>query len=288
MKTSKSKIVLLGTGLLGSSIAERLLLKDFDLTVWNRTLDKCRKLKDLGAKLIKSIDDINQDHEVIIFVMRDGEVTSKVISEISSLKNKLIIQMGTIGSSFSKKIENYVIQQGGFYLEAPVLGSVKESLNGELIIMVGGNSLKFKEYEILFKALSNKYHFLGDVVDASSTKLALNYLIASLTHSFSNILKFVEFKNIDIEKFMEILRDSSLYAPTFDKKLGRMKSGDYNNPNFNVNNLSKDISLFLEEVISANFEIDSIKEIDKLIKKSKKFGLQKKDYSIIHKLTSKI
>lgn len=47
-------------------------------------------------------------------------------------------------------------------------------------------------------------------------------------------------------KFMNILRESALYAPTYDKKLQRMLDRDYANPNFPTKHLLKDINLFTE------------------------------------------
>lgn len=45
---------------------------------------------------------------------------------------------------------------------------------------------------------------------------------------------------------MAILRDSALYAPTFDKKLQRMLDRDYANPNFPTKHLLKDVRLFAD------------------------------------------
>ena len=45
---------------------------------------------------------------------------------------------------------------------------------------------------------------------------------------------------------MGLLRESALYAPTFDKKLNQMMAGQYANPNFPAEHLKKDLKLFGE------------------------------------------
>lgn len=40
---------------------------------------------------------------------------------------------------------------------------------------------------------------------------------------------------------MDILRDSALYVPAFDKKLSRMCDRNYNNPNFSTKHLLTDV-----------------------------------------------
>lgn len=49
---------------------------------------------------------------------------------------------------------------------------------------------------------------------------------------FSTSLGLLERNGVDVTKFMDILRESALYAPTFDKKLQRMLDRDYSKPNF--------------------------------------------------------
>ena len=248
MNYPNQKIALIGIGVLGESIAERLISQGFKLGIWNRSKKKCENLINKGAELILNLNNIPSQYEIIITVLKDGKCTRDTLLKISPIKNKIIIQMGTIGSEESFKLESLVKAKGGEYLEAPVLGSVKEGLSGKLLGIIGGDKTAFERNKFIFSAICEKYYFFGSVKNASSSKLVLNYLIASLTYSFSLSLRFVQENNIDVEIFMDLLRNSSLYAKTFDKKLDRMISANHQNANFNIMNLSKDIELFNNEV----------------------------------------
>ncbi|WP_269622646.1 NAD(P)-dependent oxidoreductase [Prochlorococcus marinus] len=279
------QIALLGTGLLGTSIAERLISKGNSLIVWNRTISKCNHLQKIGANLAYDLSKDFQNNKIIISVLNDGPVTWSVISQIGSLEGKVIIQMGTIGSEESLKIDKKVSSLGGFYLEAPVLGSVPEALKGELLIMIGGNPNKFSEYEYLFKLLSKDYYYLGGVSKASACKLSLNQLIASLTHGFSISLRYIQHTDVDINKFLCILSKSALFCQTFDKKKERMISENYEGPNFNISNLSKDLNLFINESTKLGIDISVLKSLSLLLDKANELDLSKSDYSAIHSLT---
>ena len=50
--------------------------------------------------------------------------------------------------------------------------------------------------------------------------------------SFATSLGLLQQNGASVDAFMDILRGSALYAPTFDKKLQRMLDRDYANPNF--------------------------------------------------------
>ncbi len=55
---------------------------------------------------------------------------------------------------------------------------------------------------------------MGEVGMAAATKLAMNQLIGSLTAALSMSLGLVQQEGLDVEKFMAIVRESALYAPT--------------------------------------------------------------------------
>ena len=286
MEKSEFKILLIGTGLLGKSISEKLLIEKFDLSIWNRTKSKYKDLIYKGAKEISDIKKLSTKINTIILVLKDGKTSYSIIEGIENIENKVVIQMGTIGTYQSKKIESLVASKGAYYLESPVLGSVPESLAGELLIMVGGNKNKFQKYKNLFLVLSKKLIYFGSVQQASACKLALNYQIASLIYNFSITLRYLNESKVDLDLFMDFLRVSALYTPTYDKKFDRIKNHDYKNGNFNIENLSKDINLFTKEINSMSIDGKSIELLNQILGQYKSSNLNNLDYSSIHELTS--
>ena len=288
MNTRDYKIALIGTGILGKSICKKLLADKYRLGVWNRTNKKCKELIDEGAIKIDSIEKIPDNFKVIITVLKDGKCTKKTINLIPNIEDKLIIQMGTVGALESKNIEKLIKNKGGYYLEAPVLGSVHEALNGKLIIMIGGEQKIFNKYKFIFESLSENFLYFGSVSDAASSKLSLNFLIASLTYSFSIVLRYLEGKNINIENYMSLLRESSVYAKIFDKKIDRMINNKHGDANFNLSNLTKDLDLFTSEVKELNIDSSILEKLNLFLSSHKNFDIGNFDYSSLHLLTEKI
>ena len=119
----------------------------------------------------------------------------------------------------------------------------------------------------------------------AATKIALNQLIASLTHSFSLSLRLIQQAGVPVETFMEILRPSALYAPTFDKKLQRMLDGHYNDPNFSTALLRKDLMLFLQEASEQGLQADGLQGVAALLERANGTDLDALDYCALHELT---
>ena len=74
MNKSEYKILLIGTGLLGKSISEKLLKDKFDLSIWNRTKSKYKNLIHKGAKEITDIKKLSNKINTIILVLKDGKL----------------------------------------------------------------------------------------------------------------------------------------------------------------------------------------------------------------------
>ena len=225
-------IALLGTGLLGEAIGRRLLEQGVTLKVWNRTTAKCQPLLEQGAALIDNLDGAAKGCQAVITVLRDGPVSAEVIADLGDLDAICCLPMGTMGISESRQLEVQVQGKNGTYLEAPVLGSKSEALNGSLLVMAGGDPAVFQQQLPVLRLLAADPKWMGPTGSGAASKLALNQLIGSLTHGYSLALRLVQASGLEIERFMEVLRPSALYAPTVDKKLERMITNDFTNPNF--------------------------------------------------------
>ena len=278
-------VAVLGTGLLGEAIAQRCLSQGISVHAWNRTRERVEPLLALGAKEIGDLSEVSSTCDAIITVLRDGPVTTTVVAELGSLHNITVIPMGTMGVSESQALATQILRQNGCYLEAPVLGSKPQALSGSLLVMAGGDADVFEQQLDLLRHLSQQPKLVGPVGSGAATKLALNQLIASLTHSFSLSLRLIQQAGVPVETFMEILRPSALYAPTFDKKLERMLQGHYEDPNFSTALLRKDLELFLQETSAAGVQDLGLQGLAQLLNKAHGTQLDDQDYCALHELT---
>ena len=122
---------------------------------------------------------------------------------------------------------------------------------------------------------------VGRVGSASALKIAMSQLMASMTTAFALSLGFIQRHEIEVDLLMQILRDSALYAPTFDKKLSRMVDDNYDNPNFPTKHLLKDTDFFIEEAKSADLNVRSIEGVKQIIEMAMKMSFAYADYSSI-------
>jgi len=277
------KVALLGTGLMGFPMAERILSSGHQLYVYNRTKEKAEPLRSLGAHLAETPQKAIKESQCVILMLSDEAAICATLfsSPQVSLKDKTIIQMGTIASSKSIRFGQQVRELEGEYIECPVLGSIKQVKDAELIMIFGGSEDQFSAWEGFLKCFGPNPKRVGDVGQASAVKLAMNQLIVSLASMFSLSLGFVQKKGVKEEAFMDILRISALYAPAFDKKMPRMLNRDYTNPNFPVKHMLKDVNLFLGEARALGLSTEQLEGVKRLYEKALQMELGAGDYSAV-------
>ncbi|WP_414541173.1 NAD(P)-dependent oxidoreductase [Nostoc sp. CCY0012] len=278
------KVAFLGTGLMGLPMAQRLLAANIELVAYNRTPEKLAPLQAAGAEIVTHPRQAIREAEYIILMLTNAAAIYHVLLSDTSwrtLEGRTVIQMGTITPTESQEIRDAVIGGGGEYIEAPVLGSIPEAKSGKLIVMVGAEPEQYQRHLKILQNFGSEPILIGPVGAASGLKLALNQLIASLTTGFALSLAFVERQGIDVDLFMQILRDSALYAPTFDKKLRRMLDGNYTNPNFPTKHLLKDTDLFISEAKALGLDLTSIEAVRHILQTAMKMSFANDDYSSI-------
>lgn len=277
------KIGIAGIGLMGRALALKLAEGGFELNIFNRTTQKADEIASIRIKVKNSPDELMKSCDAVILMLSDYNAICDFISSIGGpFDGKTIIQMGTISPGESDILKERILERGGDYFEAPVLGSIKQIEAKELITLVGSSDKQFNEYKNVFECVSKKVVHLGEIGRAAAIKLALNQLIASQTAVFAMSLGYLRNKNIPTELFMEILRESALYAPTFDKKLQNYLERDFENPNFPLKHLLKDVKLMKGEFERAEVNTDILKSLILLIEEGLKNKLGEKDYSAIY------
>jgi 3-hydroxyisobutyrate dehydrogenase len=270
---------------MGLPMAQRLLAANIELVAYNRTPEKLAPLQAAGGVIAERPAEVIAASDCVILMLTNAAaIQSVLLSEASrqQLVGRTVIQMGTITPSESKTIRDEVVAAGGEYLEAPVLGSIPEAQAGKLIVMVGGSTEQFQHWSDLLHNFSSEPLLIGAVGTAAAVKLALNQLIASLSSAFALSLSLVQRQGADVELFMQILRQSALYAPTFDKKLQRMRDRNYSNPNFPTKHLLKDTDLFISEAKSAGLNVSSLEGVRQILEIAISQGLSDADYSALY------
>ncbi len=277
-------IGIIGIGLMGRAFVERFLLQGFTVRVFNRSRENINDLTGSGVIVCATADELISLSSTIILMVSDATAINSLLQldKKMDLQGKNIIQMATISPSQSRKIGEAISSCDGNYLEAPVLGSIPEAKTGTLIIMAGGSKDLFEQLLPTLRVLGTAPRYIGETGSAAALKLSMNQLIAALTAGFSLSLGYAKKNGVGVDVFMDTVRESALYAKTYDKKLQKYLDRDFGTANFSTQHLLKDIRLFIDDAKAAGLNTDALEGIERITSMAIENGMGLMDYSSIY------
>lgn len=268
-------IGVIGLGLMGTAMARRLAQSGWAVTGYNR---HPRELEDIPTAA--NLAELADHAETLWLMVSDHKACREVIDTLgeAGVRGHVVVNSSTIAPSESAEIARRVEALGGEYLEAPVLGSIPQAQSGTLQLLLGGEADLVERLDPLLRTLGTPTHF-GKIRSGAGAKLAFNQLIGSLTAAFSMSLGLVQREGVDVDRFMETLRESALYAPTFDKKLGNMLDHSFDKANFPLKHLLKDIRLFTQSACGQGIDTHLLIGLQHVLEEGIYAGHGNHDYS---------
>ena len=168
---------------MGLPMAKNLLKAGYNLKAFNRSQKKAEALKEFGAEIASSIDDVVNNSDVVITMLTDDRAINEVMDSSNFLENlkssATVIDMSSVKPTTATKYGNNLKSKNIKYLDAPVSGGTIGAEEASLAIMVGGEQDVFNEALDVLKAMGNPT-LVGPVGSGQVSKLA-NQIIVGLT-----------------------------------------------------------------------------------------------------------
>jgi len=240
------KITLIGLGKMGTTLAKRLLLSRFELTVFNRTKEKMQPLIQLGAKPAKSLQDAVKDAEIVVTCLLDDNAVLQTTQEFLDFMPQDAIHIGTstILPETSKKLLEIHNNQGSIYIAGNVLGVPKAAEKGALTTIVAGNADAVKKCKSVFQAYSSNIIEISDFpYQANVVKICMNYLLVSAIEVMGEIYTFAEKNEVNLDLINKLFH-TVFSHPAFKLYVDKIKDRTFDEVNFDIKGGYKDLNLF--------------------------------------------
>lgn len=241
-----NKIAYLGLGIMGRGMASNLL-KDYDVTVWNRSQGKDADLVEQGAKRASSIADAIHGADLIMYCLSDdAAVEAVVFAEDGVLANvtsgQIVVDMSTVHPDTSLKQAAAFSEKGVKFLDAPVFGSKNEAANAGLWIVVGGNKGLFDEVKPILDKLSETVHHMGENGKGTAMKLVGNLVVAAQLEALGEAMILATKAGLNPQDVLGVLHVTDFKSPIFDGVGQALVKRDFST-SFALKHMLKDANL---------------------------------------------
>jgi 3-hydroxyisobutyrate dehydrogenase len=241
---------------MGSAIAERLLALDYDVSVWNRTAARTRRLADAGATVAKTPAALSGSCDIIMTLLTDSAAIDAVYRGrkgllAGAIAGKLFVEMSTVNSGTERALAEKVRAKGAAFLDCPVGGTVGPARRGELFAFVGGEAADVARLRPVLKRLCRRIEHVGPVGAGAALKLTANLLTQVFWQSLGEALTLCAPLGLEPGRLMDIMRDMSGAPRVLQHRAAdiaaTLAGKDIQPVNFDIDSVRKDLRTIVAE-----------------------------------------
>ncbi len=258
-----TNIGFIGLGIMGGPMASHLSTNGYNLSVFNRSKEKSEKwiTQNTKAKVCFSIKDIATECDIIILCVGNDSDVRQIVNEIKTLirPGTVVIDHTTTSAELAKEMNNILVKQGSYFLDAPVSGGEVGAQQGALSVMVGGDEKIYMSIKEVLDSYSKFSKFMGPSGYGQLTKMVNQICIAGLIQSLAEGLHFAKKSNLEVKDVIDVISKGAAQSWQMEHRWKSMIEDEYEH-GFAVDLMRKDLDIVLEHAknIDANLEITDI------------------------------
>ncbi len=275
--TVSGKSAVLGLGIIGSRVAERIGAAGCVLATWSRTP---RGRPDECSTAVEAI----RDAERISLFLKDGPAVRGVMNEIGEVlrEGQMVLNHSTIDLATTLWLRDVCGDKGCVFLDAPFTGSKVAAGKGELVYYIGGDERLADKVDD-YLALSSRMRLrCGDVGAATVVKLATNLISACSVQAMAEGLALATRNGVSAEDFIRAVSVNAGSSPLAMMKMPAMAHGDHET-HFSLDNMAKDGRYACQLAELAGLDLPAISAVTARMSQLCGEGLADLDYSALGK-----
>jgi 3-hydroxyisobutyrate dehydrogenase-like beta-hydroxyacid dehydrogenase len=245
------RIAIIGVGLLGTAVAERLLEGRFEVSGYDPRADTLDALRPRGLKAAASAAEAARGADAVFTILPSLAAVEAVIRGPNGLldaisPSTILIQMSTISPSLTRELAAAASARGVAFLDAPMSGTSAMVARGDCTIFVGGDPATVDACRPAFDAIARMTIRIGDVGQASLAKLATNLLVGLHTAALAEALVLGAKGGLRPATLLDVLKQSAAASRMVDVR-GPLMVDRHFEPQMKIDLFLKDFTLMLDE-----------------------------------------
>ena len=251
----------IGLGVMGASMASRLLGGGYALVVYNRTKSKADSLLARGAKWAGTPAEVAARADVVFTIVGYPKDVEEVYlgpnGILAAKKGGYVVDMTTSSPMLAKRIYKEAKAKGIAALDAPVSGGDIGARNGQLVIMAGGDRAAFDALQEMLGLMGRTVRYFGGAGAGQYTKMVNQIAIASGMLGVAEAVAFAKKAGLNASEVIETISGGAAGSWSLSNLAPRMVSGD-TAPGFFIKHIIKDMGIALDCAEEMHLELPGL------------------------------
>jgi 3-hydroxyisobutyrate dehydrogenase-like beta-hydroxyacid dehydrogenase len=254
MTKKADPVGVIGTGLMGTACARRLLAAGQEVMGYDIDARTLEKFGETGGRPARSLAEIVRACRKFVLAVFNTDQVEDTIEGPQGLLAVLpanaapltAVCVTTCDPDRIAALAARIPADRLHFVEAPVSGTSDQTARGDALGLIGGDPGAADEAREILDAICPRRHHLGAAGTGGRAKLAINLILGVNRAALSEGLVFAERMGLDPAAFLAVARESAAYSQIMDVKGKKMVSGDFV-PHGKITQTLKDFSLMLEQ-----------------------------------------
>lgn len=281
----------LGLGTMGSGMAANLLKAGYELTVWNRSVEKCEPFARKGARVADTPAEAVREADLVMYSLSNDEAVEEVVFAaegiLSGIKEgQVAVDMSTVRPAMSLREHKAYTKRGVDFLDAPVFGSKSEAVEARLWIMAAGDKAIYEKVKPVLEHLGQTVHYFGKNGNAAAMKLVGNLIVALEMEALAEGLLLAQRAGLDLDTVMEIVKVADFRSPLLVSNGQNILKRDFS-PNFALKLMLKDAGLIERFAEDLESPIPALQVVTENLESAVRLGFGRENASALIKALEK-
>lgn len=252
-------IAFIGLGIMGLPMASNLVNAGFDVVGVNRSPDKAARLVERGGRTAGDIPTAVAKADAVVTMLPDSpDVEAVMFGPAGVLANAprgaLVIDSSTIRPETSRAVAEQAAGFGLRALDAPVSGGEAGAIEGNLSIMVGGESAAFEDARHILDAMGSTVVHVGASGAGQTVKAANQLIVAGNIQLLAEAIVFLGAHEVELESAVRVLAGGLAGSTVINRKAAGMLAHNFA-PGFRVDLHHKDLGIVIETARASGVSI---------------------------------
>lgn len=223
---------LVGLGLVGTSLAKRFIQAGYDVIGYDIDPKRCDQLCEMGVVIVESPAILARYASTVVLSLPTSKQVEEVIFQPSGLlsepvEHRLIVDT-TTGDPFETiSIVRRVQSLGHSYVDACIIGSSKQVLEGGAVVCMGADEPSVQSCVKVLGSFTNQIFHMGEPGKGIQAKLVANLVLGLNRLALAEGLMVAETLRLDLDNVLQLLKSSAAYSRVMDTKGNKMLRNDF-------------------------------------------------------------
>ncbi|MFJ2444356.1 NAD(P)-dependent oxidoreductase [Streptomyces sp. NPDC087658] len=241
-------VAVVGLGVMGGGIARRLLGRGITPIVWNRSPEPAEALAELGATVARTPALAARHTDVVLVSLADSAATEQaLLGPDGVLADGPLDGVLASASTISPDLLGVLRERTPQVLDLGLLGNGDHAKNGELRVYVGGTDKDLARAQPVLDLIAKQVVHIGGPGDGMRLKLLMNTLMGIQVQAMAEATALGESVGLDRRAVLDAITVSGFATPVMGFKARRLAAERYENPDFRLRLMAKDLGLAVAE-----------------------------------------